>query len=69
MMQIYGFTYDNGEYCYLSEHEYREGVAGVRRQEGELPGFTAWEAEVPDEVLLDAAYEYISINEANGNNE
>jgi hypothetical protein len=68
-MIIYGFSWDGGEYCYLSEDEYRRGVAGVTLDHGELPGFTSWEAEVPDEVLLDAAYEYISINEANGNNE
>jgi hypothetical protein len=68
-MKVYGFSSDYGDWCFLSEADYKAGVAQERKVFEDLPGFTAWEAEVPDEILIDAAYEYISINEANGNNE
>ena len=53
-MQIYGFSYDGGEFCYLSRDAYARGVATEREEQGgELPGFTPWNSEVPDEILLD----------------
>jgi hypothetical protein len=61
-MKVYGFSSDYGDWCFLSETDYKAGVAQERKVFEELPGFTAWEAEVPDEILTQAAYEYLEVN-------
>ena len=63
-MKVYGFSYDGGEWCFFTEEQYRKGVVSEREcHGGELPGFTPWTAEVPDEFLIQAAYDYVEAND------
>ena len=63
-MIVYGFSSDNGDWCFLSRADRDRGiVAELKAFGGPLPGLVYWEREVPDELIVQTAYNYLEAND------
>lgn len=66
-MQVYGFSSDNGDWCFLSQADRDKGiVTEIKALGGPLPGVVFWEEDVPDELIVQTAFDYVIANKEEG---
>jgi hypothetical protein len=63
-MKVYGFSYDGGDLLFFSRGDRDAAVVKeIKDQGGPLVNLNYWEREVPEDLLAQTAYDYITANE------
>jgi len=62
-MRVYGFSSDVGPQCFLSRADRDRGlVALLRELGGPIPNLLQWEKNVPEDLIVQTAYDYLTAN-------
>lgn len=63
-MKVYGFSSDIGVWCFLSRAARDKGIgAEIRALGGPLPNVVFWIKDVPDDLIVQTAYDYLEAND------